>query len=72
MPKKKAIGSVSEAKPEMTVFSMKVTKLFRHWMGGLARHNLDSLPQMIERAVLAHAKQTGYGEPKPQRTRRRP
>jgi hypothetical protein len=44
---------------------------WRNWVERLARHNRDStLNDLVDDALIAYAKQTGFGEPAPPRIAR--
>jgi hypothetical protein len=60
-------GEAPEGKRK-NVFSVAATVAWRDWVVGLAEHvRASSIPDLLDRALVAYAKSVGYDVPPPKR-----
>ena len=60
-------GTVSGEVRKGNVFSIRGSQEWRDWVGRLADHNRLKVADVIDRALVAYARQEGFTEPAPRR-----
>lgn len=65
--KRRGRPKVSAEGPKGNVLSIRGSVEWRAWVGRLADHSRLKVADVIDRAMLAYAKQEGFAEPAPRR-----
>ena len=66
-PKRRGRPKSSAEGPKSNVVSIRGSEEWRDWVGRLADHSRLKVADVIDRALLAYAKQEGFNEPAPRR-----
>ena len=66
-PKRRGRPKASAEGPKSNVVSIRGSVEWRAWVGRLADHSRLKVADVIDRALLAYAKQEGFNEPAPRR-----
>lgn len=66
-PKRRGRPKSTAEAPKGNVLSIRGSGEWRDWVGRLADHNRLKVADVIDRALLAYAKQEGFNEPAPRR-----
>lgn len=66
-PKRRGRPKSAAEGPKGNVLSIRGSGEWRDWVGRLADHNRLKVADVIDRALLAYAKQEGFNEPAPRR-----
>ena len=66
-PKRRGRPKASGESPKGNVLSVRGSQDWRAWVGRLADHSRLKVADVIDRALLAYAKQEGFDEPAPRR-----
>ena len=66
-PKRARTAEEYDRGPKGNVLSIRGSTEWREWLGRLADHSRLKVADVIDRALLAYAKQEGFSEPAPRR-----
>jgi hypothetical protein len=64
-PQKPDASLYGPSKP--IIVQMRGSLAFKEWIKGLSKHDRSSIPDMIERLLVSHARAIGFTEPPPER-----
>lgn len=65
---RKTTTKVAPPDTRSIIVTLKGNPEFREWLNRLADHDRSTAVQVMERGVIAYAKQVGFTEPAPKRT----